>query len=134
MGRLLSLGANVNLRAQMDVSAVHLTCKANRASTLGLLIAAGASLNFRDTYGHTPLTQAALFGAFECMERLLACGAEAIAIDIPNVPRWDGDTAPHLMLNDKRHPGSLRLVPLLRQAGANPTIRNEKGKKALHLS
>ena len=57
VARLLALGADVGLRDRYGSSAAHRACYGKHASTLALLLDAGAPFNARDNDGRTPLMQ-----------------------------------------------------------------------------
>jgi ankyrin repeat protein len=81
--RLIELGANVGLPDARGEQAVHWACMGGygRASTLELLLDAGASFSAGDNYGWTPLIFAARSGATDCGKLLLARGGDALDLD-----------------------------------------------------
>ena len=126
--RLIELGADIGLSdASWGEQAPHWACKGRRASTLGLLLAAGASFNVRSNDGGTPLMNAAFNGATDCVKLLLARGGDALELDAQNSY---GRTALHWAAWQ----GHSEIVQLLLLAGADPTIRNNHGRTPLDLA
>lgn len=79
VARLLALGADIGLRDEFGVTATRTTCYGRHASTLALLLDAGASVNERDGddgVGFSTLMSAAACKATECVKLVLARGAE----------------------------------------------------------
>ena len=132
VARLIELGADVGLSAAMGWSAAHFTCTGAPASTLALLLDAGVPLNVRDDIGMTPLILAASHGAVECVEFLLARGGDALELDAATNGglRGRGWTALHVAAGS----GHLHIVQQLLRAGANPTLRDNKGRTPLDFA
>jgi ankyrin repeat protein len=119
--RLLALGADVGLRNVIGNTAAHWACSTKHASSLALLLDAGALLNARNNNGYTPLMLAAWDGAAACVKLLFARGGDTLELDVQSSQA--GKTALHLAAL-KNHP---EIIQLLLQAGADPTIRNNNG-------
>ena len=89
------------------------------------LINAGVDVNYRGTYGNTPLGYSAYNGHEEIVRLLLDAGAD------PNVPAFDG-WSPLALAVYERHP---RLVELLLKSRANPHfVHGESGENLLHVA
>jgi uncharacterized protein len=129
VARLLGLGADVGLRDFYNgYLATHWACEGDRASSLALLLDAGACYNERGLGpSWTPLMKAADVGATECAQVLLARGGDAIHMDV--VDRW-GMTALHTAADQDHND----IVQLLLQAGANPTVRDMSRRTPLDIA
>ena len=127
VARLIELGADVGLSDLRGHKAVHWAGTGRRASTLGLLLDAGASLNMKDDHGFTPLIDAAYSGATDCVKLLLARGGNALKLDAESDR---GSTA----LHQAACRGHSEIVLLLLLAGADPTIRNDDDRTPLNLA
>jgi uncharacterized protein len=125
--RLLALGADVGLRDVEGRAASHWACYGNRASTLTLLLDAGALLNARDYFGRTLLLQAVLSQAAPCVAVLVDRGGDALELD---VQANNGYTALHWAATHNHN----EIVRLLLQLGADPTLRNINGKTPLDIA
>ncbi len=130
VARLLALGADVGLRDRYGNSAAHRACYGKHWSTLTLLLDAGAPFNARENEGWTPLMLAAEQGAARCVAVLVDRGGDALELDaVENEHGW---TALHLAaIDDRLH---LQILPLLLDAGANPTIRDSYGDTPLDVA
>jgi ankyrin repeat protein len=120
VGRLIELGVDVGLSDAGGQKAAHWACKGQSASALGLLLDAGASFNVRNDIGSTPLMCAAIWGATDCVEVLLARDGDALVLDAQDSYRW---TALHWAARQEYS----EIVQLLLLAGADPSIRNHEG-------
>jgi hypothetical protein len=128
VARLLGLRADVGLRDDVHgLTAAHCACYRNRASSLGLLLDAGSSINARSSCGQTPLIVAAHNGATDCVKLLLARGGDALELDAVS----NAGNAAMLLAAQWGH---AKTVQLLLQAGANPTIRNNSGNTPLYYA
>ena len=80
---LLSVsGVDVDAVNVQGASALSVTCQAGHLESLEILLEYGASINFKDREGATPLYQACAFGKGPVVERLLV--TEGIDIDCQN--------------------------------------------------
>ncbi|WP_165075941.1 acyltransferase family protein [Paludisphaera rhizosphaerae] len=80
--RRLADGASVNdLVGEFQVTPLHLTALANKASAVKLLVDRGANVNAAATDGGTPLHAAAFVGADEAVAALIAGGADVNAVN-----------------------------------------------------
>ena len=109
VARLLQLGADVKLQnVARDTAAHYAVGQDDPASTLALLVDAGAPLDVRGRYWRAPFKQAVCNRAVECVKLLLAWGGKAL------------DVSDALSLAGYR--GYPEMVELLLQASADPTI------------
>lgn len=129
----------------------------NDAVRLGLLTAARADVNVRDTNGNTPLMRAAAAAGLRCLEALLRAGAEVNARGLYGLSAahqaalsgsasclsallgagadfracdQDGRTPLHAALEW----GSPACAKLLLEEGADVSARDANGKTALHMA
>jgi hypothetical protein len=124
VARLLALGADWQMLGCFDNSAAHYACMGNHPSSLALLLDVGAQANVRNQATATPLVAAALHGATECVEMLLARGGKALELDAQTE---DGYTALHYAASRAR----TDIIQTLVQAGADPTMRDRNGETPL---
>ena len=94
--RLLTLGANVNLRDADGDTALHGAAESGNVEIMRLLLDKGADPNTRNKEGGTPLMWAAVFGNDEAARLLLSHGANASLKDN------DGVTALEWAVRNKR--------------------------------
>jgi ankyrin repeat protein len=73
---LLSKGAEVNLKANKNVTALHLASSGGRREVVKALILRGADVNAADTEGGTPLHRAAEGGYADILQALISRGGE----------------------------------------------------------
>lgn len=126
VGRLLSLGADTAAQeATFGSSAVHIACLQGHASTLALLVDAGAPLNLRTHVGSTPLMIAASDGDAACVKVLLDRGGARLETNAQT--HVMGATALHCAVAFDRP----EVVQLLLAAGADPAIQDHGGFTAL---
>jgi ankyrin repeat protein len=107
--------------------------KEHAAEMVRTLVQAGAKLNTRDARGEMPLLMAISNGNLEVVSLLLALGADVHRSDS------DGDSplayavqaaGPHRFPPERMAP----ILQALRAAGADPSVRNKKGKSAHDLA
>ena len=125
VARVLALGADVGLKSDFGWLATHWACYGKQASSLALLLGAGASLDVRSNHGLTPLMAAAVQGASDCVTLLVARGGDGA-----NAQQDDGLTALHMA----GYSGHCQVVSLLLQVGGDPTIRTNWGRTALETA
>ena len=128
VSRLLALGADMEMHSRSGMTAAHLACKADRASTLALLLDAGALINYRGGTSWTPLMTAAASGATDCVALLIARGRHALDVDAK---------ASHFRrtaLYIAAHAGNAEIVRLLLYGGADPTTRDKRRETPLDLA
>lgn len=70
---LVAAGANVG---EQGAPALHSAASAGRAALIVRLLELGVAVDVRDDAGSMPLTRAAMRGCVECVEALLAAGAD----------------------------------------------------------
>ncbi len=128
VARLLALGVDVNSRTGAGWTAAHYSCYYNKASTLALLLDGGASINARTETGKTLLMVAALGEATNCLQLLLARGGPALELDAQN------DAGGVKALHDAAFRATPEPVQMLLAAGADPTLRNQRGETPLDLA
>lgn len=90
----------------------------SQASMISALVAAGAELEARDTYGATPLNWAAGSDCAECVVALLKAGAKVMARNLRGVTPL--------------HVSGPNIAPLLIAAGADIHAVDAQGNKPLH--
>lgn len=94
-----------------------------QTDVLRFLIARGANVNVRWSYGSTPLMRAVGRGAYEHAKLLLEAGAN------PNATGFYGVTPLHISVGDA---GDYACTKLLLEYGANTETGDTFGKKPLH--
>ena len=88
----VGVGVDVDAVNVQGASALNATCQAGHLESLEILLEYGASINFKDREGATPLYQACAFGKGPVVERLLV--TEGIDIDCQN--HGTGATSLHI--------------------------------------
>jgi len=75
---LLAAGADPRIEERSGVTLLHWAVITNRAASIPLLVASGAAVNARDSFGFTPLMYAATIdhGDTQLVQALLAAGAD----------------------------------------------------------
>jgi uncharacterized protein len=124
---LLCRGVNVNaVEAFSECSAIGMAAFFSEVKVVRLLVSYGADLSQRDKLGQTPLHNAAKAGlkrSLTITEVLLTHGADINAVC------HEGWTP--LMTAVSRQ--NVELVKLLMERGADSTMRNSEGKRAVDL-
>ncbi len=134
---LLSHKADVNLENNHKNTALHLACRAQLPSSVAILLKAGADIHARDSIGRTPLHLLISGGeryseevvnqdqrVLECLATLLKFGASPNATDINGwTPLFRAATE-----------GDFDLALKLVQAGADPKLKDVKGRSAIDLA
>ncbi len=125
---LLSHGAKIDTRDEKDKTALMYACGSKKGYACAKsLIKAGAKVNHSCRYSNeTPLSYACAFGTTATMELLLQKGAD-IAEDVT----WDKSLLARVCTRccaDDNVEG----CKLLLKHGANPKMRNPRGRTALH--
>ncbi len=156
---LLSRRADVNARCGEDgATAVSFAAMAGRADLVGILIAAGARVDFRYREQQTVLHMAAAGRSVECVRLLLQAHCDPAAADVRGYTPLDeavlhgraeiasellrgGADVHHLHPFDGRdalHQACIKgyagLIPLLVGAGADPVARDWSGQTPLDLA
>jgi ankyrin repeat protein len=114
---LIKKGASVNVRAgDTGVTPLHLAGASGDGAAVRLLLANGANRAARDTFGATPLEQAAKLHRTEVVEALLPPGSGS-RIDL---------------LTEAVIKGHADLVKVLLERGTDANVRNASGATPLH--
>ena len=122
---LLAAGADVNQQNRFGSTSLHAALYDFRpVNIIQLLVDAGADVNQQNNFGNTPLHIAAQFNTGEAIQALLAVGSEI------NKQNDCGDTPLHLAYHLYSHS---EITQFLIAAGADQTIRNNKGKTAAFI-
>jgi ankyrin repeat protein len=116
---VIDAGADIASRSKNGKTPLHLAAELGPPETVQMLIDAGAEIEARDVDGNTPLNAAAKEGTVKTVEALIAADAEL------NSRNRDGDTPLH---SSSAHYWK---VDVLLEAGANPSLLNNKGKDPL---
>lgn len=104
---------DVNQRTADGTSALHWAVYHNDEQLIDRLLAAGAKVNFKNDYGATPMSEAAVLGNVRVIQRLLAAGADAESANI------DGQTALMIIARTSNVESARRLI----RHGANVNAR-----------
>jgi ankyrin repeat protein len=143
---LIENGANVNILVIDNISPLHISININRKDITEILINNGANINTIDIDHKTPLYYACskknnysyiqdIIYDFsirndiekyqiETVEYLLQSGAD------PSIPDKNGNTVLHIASSKNNH----KYVELLLQYGADTTVINDKGIKAIDMT
>jgi len=136
---LLAAGANVDAQAPDGRTALLWACACGRADVAERLIDADAEPNIADGRGVTPLMEACRRSELRIATRLIAVGAEINARN-----RW-GETALMAAVRNAIGPSNgpgvrgpldvrVRLIDLLLENGADPSLTGQYGKTPLMLA
>ncbi|TPP56906.1 Ankyrin repeat domain-containing protein 6 [Fasciola gigantica] len=107
--RLLSFGANVNVRDRNDETALHYACRQGSTEILSMLIKAGARLNAQNQIGLTPMMEAVSYNQREAVSLLV----KQRDLDLYKRDFCTGDTALHIAVKKNY----IHMVEILLQAG-----------------
>jgi len=121
---LLKAGAKLEIRDDLDESALYHTCSPDM---MRRLVELGLSFEDKNQYGQTPLMAAVTdeIDVLPCVEALLAAGADI------NYADEEGDTAFMCAVGSARRPEVLRF---LIAAGADPRAVSNHGYNAFHFA
>lgn len=128
--KLLSDGVPVDATNEVKHTALKAAASNGQFETIRLLINRGADVRHRNAHGFTALHCAVGNPAYDqqrqskCVQLLLECGAEVNAVDN------SGGTP----LMGAAWFGALQSVELLLRAGADATIKDQKGRTARDLA
>lgn len=124
---LVKAGARINAVGPNGNAAIHTAAWRNAAANIRVLAELGADVNLKNRNGETALLLAIGFGKFDAVNALLDAGAD------PNMADGMGNTAVHraMRMNDKRM--ALKILPLLKQHGADVDARNKNGDTPLQM-
>ena len=147
---LIKKGANVSEQDDNGLSSIHIACREKNVDLVQELFAAGAKVNVKDNRGASPLQVSILRNSNNCALFLLRHGAdvqvtdkegqsplhyasewetmdlvEALVAQGANVNLQDneGDTPLHVTLSEE-------VFEFLVKQGADPTLRNKRGRPA----
>jgi serine/threonine-protein phosphatase 6 regulatory ankyrin repeat subunit B len=123
-GDMLSIGADVNARANDGYNVLHVATRHGHTKIVQQLLAAGADANAVSTNGTTALLSAAFRGHVAIADHLLAAGANAKARD-----RF-GNSALHFAAGQGRE----AMVQHLLDLGFEVKTRNAAGETAAHVA
>lgn len=115
---LLAAGAQVNAKAHMGRTALHVAVTANHLDLIRLLIDKGADINVRDVEGTSPLDDAVWRGYLEAAAILLAKGAR-----LNEAEAKTGATP----INEATYQGQTELVQYLLQFHPDLRIPDRRG-------
>ncbi len=146
---LLAAGANVNKADIVGGTPLHWAALKGKAGPIETLVSVGAKVNAKNRLGATPLHHAALTGNNVTAQALLAAGARVNAVDRSGRSALL-DACHGLNLRRTRAllrglwvelpeprscgPGRAEVVKLLLAKGANPNVKDRRGKTALALA
>jgi ankyrin repeat protein len=121
---LIKAGSDLKKRTDNGESALHLATQCNSLRIVNILIKAGASLENRNRFGSTPLHIAVSDASFSTskpiINALIKAGASLNSSD------KKGSTPLHLASSG--YFPDIRIIKKLLVSGANPYLRNIKGK------
>lgn len=115
VARLLDLGADTFAVTDEGELALHAVCYDDHASTLSLLLDAGAPHYTQWGIDYSPLRVAASYGSLDCLDVLLSRFRDVLVLDSTD---WAGLTVLHEAAGRDKDD----VLEKLLDAGANPTI------------
>jgi len=115
---LVESGANIHARNTNGSHPIHYGASFGRTSFIKYLLSKGANIEAKDNFKSTPLLYAAMNGRLDSVKYLVENNAN---IEAKNT---DGTTP---LIWAIAHP---KVVEYLLEVGANPTVRDNKGKTA----
>jgi ankyrin repeat protein len=125
---LLEYGAGLEDRERHGCTALHYAVRGGKLLLITLLLERGADADARDAQGLTPLLHLsktrARFDPLPVLELLISHGAE--------VDAWDEQHGTLLMFYARQ--GQVAPVRWLLAHGADRTVRNRSGKRAVDLA
>jgi ankyrin repeat protein len=130
VGTLLAAGAELEETNHAGQTPLHCACKKDFGEIVELLLAAGAHTSTKDTDGYTPLHRAASSQSVEVLRILLAAASKDTNSRLANARNNRGDSA----LHDASPEGSLTIVRMLLNAGADLSAKNQSGDTPLHMA
>lgn len=122
---LISHGANADQRCALNRTPLMLAASKGFLACVQALLRAGASVNSQDDNGYTPLEAAAGDGRAKTAALLIHAGAKVNLADHFGMTPLD-----YACL--AKHPSAM--VRLLLKAGANPKMKDRKGRNALYYA
>ncbi len=131
---LLQAGADPNTPNNAGATPLHMSVRNERAEIPTLLLEAGADVNAGTGGYGTPLLVAIAYRGWPslnigeaALNALLEAGADVNAADS------DGNTPLHASMGPERRGGTLADLPMrLLALGADPNLRDRRGRSALH--
>ena len=129
MRGLIGRGGNVNARDAIQDSAYLFAGAEGFNEVLRLTLAAGADVASTNRYGGTALIPASEHGHVETVQILIAAG-----VPVNHVNNLGWTAMQEAILLNNGGPRQLEVVRLLLEAGADPDIRDPKGRTALQNS
>ena len=122
---LILHGANVHAKTSIGSQAIHHASRHQTAmEPVQILLRAGASLNSRNKFGHSPLSGAAICNCHEIVKFLLDKGADI------HVRSLHGDTPLFETIFHNCHES----LQILLESGANPHDVNNAGSTIFHAA
>lgn len=122
---LIQRGANVNQADSIGRTPLIACAESDNVEMANLLLNSGADVNLTGDGGRTALMECANSSAFCVAKRLIELGANV------NMIRDDGSTALHEAVfsacEDYQPPSENRIIPLLIESGADPSLPDHAG-------
>ncbi|KAI5299090.1 hypothetical protein KEM55_002583 [Ascosphaera atra] len=122
---LLSKDADVNMKSNMGLNALHFATSKSNISTINLLLAHKCSARVKDRRGQLPLHRAAAIGSLPILNILLEQGKSPL-----NATDMDGMTALHHAVVEGNGDCAIALLKL----GAESDKRDGEGMLAIDLA
>ena len=129
---LVREGAHVNVKDNLQQTALHCASWRGHCSVAEILCAAGADINVQDEKGWTPLMCAAKGGSDEIVCELIRAGASVNAVTSSGW-LYEGLAAGSTALHFAAKYNSIKCGVLLVEAGTDMTARNKDSKSPLDL-